>query len=399
MFIISIPNSWIETPAASNSTPSPTAQDDPATLKGAIAAGPVISATLLADAATSTPAPTISSLPQDTATLTGTLASTVAIEDSPTPTATNSPTVAPSATPTAPATATPSATPTVVETATAPPTSTATPSSTATIVATPSPTEATSIPSATTTPPVATTGSASEPPASASAGDLWINERDGAAYRFVPEGVFTMGSDLEKDESPVHEVYLDAFWVMETEVTNALYAECVAADACRSPNSSSWQDPALANHPVAEVTWAQANEYAQWAGGRLPTEAEWEKAARGADQRDFPWPNDEPGDHGANLNSNTTVAVGAFPESASPFGALDMSGNVEEWVADWYSPTYYAVSPPENPPGPAEGRFRIVRGGSFYSNRAATRTAKRDRALPNSSFENVGFRVVIPMPK
>ncbi|MEZ4712051.1 MAG: bifunctional serine/threonine-protein kinase/formylglycine-generating enzyme family protein [Caldilineaceae bacterium] len=404
--IILIPNSWIAAPSSPNSPPSPTAQDVPVATSGAIAAGQTLSATATLTAAPPTSAPSAPLSPVDTATLTATVTLSLTAVAA-LPTATNTPADPPSATPTEAATTTPSATTAATDTATSPPTATETapassptPSPTATTAATATP-SSTNAPTATAAPTASLPASASlaAPPASAAAGETWVNESDGALYHFVPAGVFTMGSTLERDESPVHEVNLDAFWVMETEVTNALYGECVAADACTPPNNKFWQDPGLANHPVTHVTWAQASEYAQWSGGRLPTEAEWEKAARGTDQRAFPWPDDEAGDHGANVNAATTVTVGSYPESASPFGALDMAGNVEEWVADWYSPTYYAESPLANPPGPAEGLFRIVRGGSYLSNRGAARTAKRDRALPGSGFESVGFRVVIPVAK
>ena len=436
LFIILLPNSWIAAPPLVNSTPpNNTPSPDPPDDSGAASLAVLITATL--SVATPTLGPTDSELstdfgitvttsrsltvvqedvqgdlpsliaadieadpagatPTDSATATPLAVDTATTAPMPTDTPTSAPTFTSPSPPTALPTSTATAAPTFTPTATATATSTAT--------ATASPTDkptATASPTAKSTATIAATATAASsggaPPTVAEAGALWNNERDGAAYRFVPAGVFAMGSEVEPDESPIHDVNLDAFWVMETEVTNAFYAECVAADACTPPSTDAWKDPALANHPVANITWAQAVAYAEWSGGRLPTEAEWEKAARGTDQRDFPWPNNEPGDHGININTATTVDVGTFPESASPFGALDMAGNVEEWVADWYSPTYYAESPAENPTGPASGIFRVVRGGSFRSNQVATRTTKRDGAIPNSTYESVGFRVVIPV--
>ena len=205
-----------------------------------------------------------------------------------------------------------------------------------------------------------------------------------------------MGSTVRPDESPIHTVTLDAYWIMETEVTNALYRQCVADAACTPPQNDRWQDRAFADHPVTDVDWEQAVAYGEWVGGRLPTEAEWEKAARGSDERMFPWLGDVTDDDYLNFNAQTTMAVGSFTPGASPFGLLDMAGNVEEWVIDWYDPDFYAESTVENPTGPMEGLFRVVRGGSFTSNRGMVRTTARGRALPDSTYESVGFRVVLP---
>lgn len=205
-----------------------------------------------------------------------------------------------------------------------------------------------------------------------------------------------MGSTVAKDEQPVHRVTLNAFWIMQTEVTNAQYASCVTAKICTPPGNQLWDEPTSAAHPVTNVNWEQANQYARWAGGRLPTEAEWEKAARGTDERIYPWGNQEVSDQLLNYNfvKGATTPVGSYPEGASPYQALDMAGNVEEWVADWYTDNYYANSPAENPPGPDKGIFRVVRGGSFNSTRIAVRTTARGKALPNTGFPSVGFRVV-----
>jgi formylglycine-generating enzyme required for sulfatase activity len=223
------------------------------------------------------------------------------------------------------------------------------------------------------------------------------NPVDGATYLYIPAGDFAMGSTLAADESPVHNVTLGPFWMMQTEVTNAQYARCVEAGACSSPNNTRWQDPDYALHPVTDVEWEQANDYAAWAGGRLPTEAEWEKAARGTDERLYPW-GDEADNDRLNFNNihGDTLPVGQFPAGASFYGLLDMAGNVEEWVADWHAPDYYAASPAQDPRGPEDGVLRVVRGGSFVSNRLGVRTTARGQALPNTDFPTVGFRVVMP---
>ncbi len=279
---------------------------------------------------------------------------------------------------------------------TLPPTPTQTPTlpPTATPILSPSPSPSLSSSPTATAPPSPTPAATATP----MAGAQRTHDPDGAVYRFVPAGPFTMGSAMVADELPVHTVMLDAFWIMETEVTNALYAQCVAAGACTAPTNTFWTESTLATHPVTDVDWAQASAYATWVAGRLPTEAEWEKAARGTDERLFPWAGESTDADKLNFLSTSTTPVGSFVAGASPFGVLDLAGNVEEWVADWYSPDYYASAPAANPPGPATGLMRVVRGGSFNSNRGNVRTTARGRALPDAHFPSIGFRVVLPAP-
>lgn len=206
-----------------------------------------------------------------------------------------------------------------------------------------------------------------------------------------------MGSATVRDEQPEQTVTVDSFWIGQTEVTNAQYARCVEAEACTPPHNDHWNNPDQADFPVTHVDWEQANRYAQWAGGRLPTEAEWEKAARGTDGRTFPWGNEATNEQPLNFNSTAgVVAVGSYPNGASPYGALDMAGNVEEWVADWYAPDAYAQFAGPNPTGPPTGFLRVVRGGSFKSSWGVVRTSVRGRVAPAANFDNVGFRVVVP---
>lgn len=209
-----------------------------------------------------------------------------------------------------------------------------------------------------------------------------------------------MGSTDNQAEMPTHTVDLDDFWMMQTEVTNAEYGRCVTAAACTPPTNPRWNDAGYANYPVMQVNWNQANQYAAWAGGRLPTEAEWEKAARSTDARIYPWGEQAISDQLLNYNfvKGDTMPVGSYPAGAGPYGTLDMAGNVEEWVADWYGDTYYASAPPQNPLGPDSGIFRVVRGGSFNSKRVDVRTTARGKAVPNSRLPGVGFRVVRPGP-
>ncbi|GAB4570382.1 MAG: hypothetical protein Kow0047_23980 [Anaerolineae bacterium] len=227
-------------------------------------------------------------------------------------------------------------------------------------------------------------------------GDVYINPKDEAIYVYIPPGEFTMGSpegEGDGDEHPQHRVYLDGFWIMLTEVTNAQYARCVEAGACTPPDNGRWKDPQYADHPVTDVTWFQANEYARWVGARLPTEAEWEKAARGIDGRRYPW-GDEWDDRKANTSEGglgRTTPVGSYPAGASPYGVLDMAGNVWEWTSSLYEPyPYRADDGRENPEMP--GR-RVVRGGSWYDNQRSARTADRGRDVPDYRYIHPGFSV------
>lgn len=218
---------------------------------------------------------------------------------------------------------------------------------------------------------------------------------DGMPQVYIPAGTFHMGGfDVRAapEEFPAHDVTLDAYWMDQLEVTNAMYQLCVNAGACTLPQnlgtarkSDYFNNPDFKDYPVVYVTWGQAKTYCEWADRRLPTEAEWEHAGRGDDMRTFPWGEDKPDERFANFNMlvTDTSRVGSYPMGASPFGVLDMAGNVAEWTNDIYRPNYYSISPLVNPQGPAEGAtfFRVVRGGSLGDAEINIRVSKRSSVL------------------
>jgi formylglycine-generating enzyme required for sulfatase activity len=211
----------------------------------------------------------------------------------------------------------------------------------------------------------------------------------------IPAGQFTMGSDNgDKDEKPVHTVYLNDFYIDKYEVTNALYKDCVTAGVCAQPqNVRNYDNSQYANHPVVYVDWNMAKAYCEWRGAQLPTEAQWEKAARGTDGRTYPW------GEGIECNKanylgcvDDTKTVGSYENGQSPYGLYDMAGNVWEWTADWYSDTYYQSSPAENPPGPDSGQYRVLRGGALNQDAYLLRDSARLGVNPANVFLGFGIR-------
>ena len=221
----------------------------------------------------------------------------------------------------------------------------------------------------------------------------WNRPIDGIVMSYIPAGEFEMGTEYGayKDDD-VHLVYLDAFWIDRTEVTNAMYAQCVRSDSCVLPtNINNFNNSVYVAHPVVYVSWEDAKAYCEWAGARLPTEAEWEKAARG---RDSLWEENIDCNR-ANYSvctPNDATTVGIYENVHSLYGLYDMAGNVWEWTEDWYGADYYTNSPYVNPSNSKVSDGRVIRGGSWGDDLYALSVAYREKAVPNYSNEFIGFR-------
>ena len=222
----------------------------------------------------------------------------------------------------------------------------------------------------------------------------------------IPAGEFTMGrDDGADDERPAHAVWLDEYFIDRHEVTNAQFKTFCDATGGVYPNNPDW-DPdyfvSKPDYPVVNVTWDQAFAYCAWSHKQLPTEAQWEKAARGTDKRLYPWGSDW-ADGRANLAGgeyHRSKPVGSFPDGVSPYGVLDMAGNVWEWCADWYESNYYAHSPARNPAGPAAAtKWRVVRGGGFTSPKTDAVTTNRSKNVPGLTIHHLGCRCAWSKPR
>ncbi len=243
------------------------------------------------------------------------------------------------------------------------------------------------LPAATNIAPITPTAEMRFPPAEAKLGDTWTSPVDGMELVYIPAGEFQMGCDpahngwiyCQPEAKPLHAVTLDAYWIDKTEVTNAQYALCEAAGACDPPleyssyeRGSYYKNEDYSEYPVIHVNWQNASDYCTWVGRDLPTESQWEKAAHGETPRTFPWGDEPPTCNRVNAFLNDfckgdTTAVGSYPGGASPFGILDMAGNVREWVKDWYSQSYYSSTDSFiNPAGPDLIGNKVVRGGDFF---------------------------------
>ncbi|MCJ7625386.1 MAG: formylglycine-generating enzyme family protein [Anaerolineaceae bacterium] len=246
-------------------------------------------------------------------------------------------------------------------------------------------------------------------------GSTQVSGQDGMIQAYVPAGEFEMGSlDEEGDEQPLHVVYLDAFWIDQTEVTNVMFANFLNEMGNQVEGGATWLDAIkwaalieyqggvwkpkedMENYPVVEVTWYGAHAYCEWAERRLPTEAEWEKAARGTDGRTYPWGEGIECIH-AQFGScgGGLLPVGILPGGASPYDALDMGGNVWEFVSDTYLYHYYETSPHENPWYIESGDGKVRRGGAYDSDVSDVRAARRGSFWPGESSPTIGFRCVL----
>ena len=245
-------------------------------------------------------------------------------------------------------------------------------------------------------------------------------QKDSAVMVFVPAGDFLMGTsdaDIElykeifplrnisrfDNERPQRTVYVDAFYIDQLEVTNQQYKQFLTETGYVTKQYLDYPPHNIDNQPAVVLEWSDAAAYAEWAGKRLPTEAEWEKAARGTDGRIWPWgnvwdPTKLSGNDGTGLidGYKLTAPVGQFPQGASPYGALDMAGNLWEWVSDWYKEDYYDDAPYMNPKGPETGDGHVLKGGSWAENLDFTRCANRSGGNPGSLIR--GFRCAMDAP-
>ncbi len=235
---------------------------------------------------------------------------------------------------------------------------------------------------------------------SSGAAMTWL---DGSVLVYVPAGEFIMG--LGYGDAPTKTVTLDAYWIQQTVVTNKMYNQCVTSGNCTVPVQEIGAPPIdsiqYGDYPVVGVDWTAANAYCQWIGGQLPSEAQWEKAARGQNGNVYPWGNTKPTCDLANFGTcvKHTSDVNDYPSGKSPYGLLDMAGNVYEWVNDYYDANYYASGPSANPTGPATGDHRVIRGSSFESDASQLLAALRHPSPPDYTSQDLGFRCVVSQPK
>jgi len=254
--------------------------------------------------------------------------------------------------------------------------------------------------------------------ASASGPPQEIIGKDGAPMVVIPEGVFPMGvpkaaRDGGTDERPNHDVFVDTFYIDKYELTNGRYLQFVTETGHRFPQHPTDQTKGLwkgnmmpesvTDLPVINVDWHDADAYCRWAGKRLPTEAEWEKAAKGPNDWRFAWGDIEPTQEHANFNQTwrgeaTLTQVGIYEKGKSPYGVYDVAGNVWEWVADWYEADYYAKSPARNPQGPETGIYKALRSSGWQGETPQVRIFTRIKSLPTDRNNSTGFRCAQDVP-
>jgi formylglycine-generating enzyme required for sulfatase activity len=243
------------------------------------------------------------------------------------------------------------------------------------------------------------------PPATSIVQDDFVDSR-GVPMRLVPAGIFIMGSDNAAgpaDQKPLHMVNLDTYYIDKYEVTNANYKACVDAGICRLPaqfdsqtHASYFGNSQFDNYPVIYVDWNMSKAYCEWRGTRLPTEAEWEKAARGTDGRTYPWGNTENNCEKANHMGcvGDTSRVGSYEAGKSPYGVYDMVGNIWEWMADFYDASYYGLLPQNvlDPLGPNNGETHAMRGTSWHPYDYEVKVTRRGNRFPTELSNIFGFR-------
>ena len=237
-------------------------------------------------------------------------------------------------------------------------------------------------------------------------GSTITSDKDGMTMVFVPQGEFTMGSDVNSNEKPIHKITLASYWIDQTEVTNAMYAKCVSAGACEELSDKSsfthpnyYGNPEFDNYPVIQINWNMAKTYCEWRGDRLPTEAQWEKAARGTDARTYPWGNNSPTADLLNFNQNVgdIMQVGKYPSGVSPYGVYDMAGNVWECVSSLYKPYPYIFNDGREDLSISDSR--VLRGGSWNSDDSKVRSANRYYLTPDFTYYYyIGFRCARSLP-
>ena len=229
---------------------------------------------------------------------------------------------------------------------------------------------------------------------------LLVGSRNDAPMALIPAGEFAMGSDRgQDDEQPVHRVSVKPFYLDAHEVTVSHYSEFLSSQKVDPPFK--WNEASIGSHdgkPVIGVNWYDARDYCRWVGKRLPTEAEWEMAARGIEGRMYPWGNAHPTKAHANAGQSkwrgydTLSNVGRYELGKTPEGVHDLAGNLWEWVADWYDPVYYQFSPRDNPSGPPAGPLRAMRGGAWNNDSKTIRSTNRAGYAPDARRNDLGFR-------
>ena len=232
------------------------------------------------------------------------------------------------------------------------------------------------------------------------------DEGDNPEMVYFPEGEFEMGSREgtgKKNEHPKHKVYLNAFYLDKFEVTFSDFEAYLESNLSKHPTITGWIDrkarPDMLNKPIFGLQWKRCRNYCAWRGKRIPTEAEWERAAKGTEDREYPWGNEEPDNTRANFGNccfvqkgKVLTIIGSYKKGFTPDGIADLGGNVAEWVSDWYDKKYYEKSPYKNPQGPEKGKYHVIRGGAWNSLPMSLRTSSRYGDSDAKDYYGIGCR-------